>query len=185
MTRAFLAKWLLPAAAALALGYLVLMVVAGVQPVQRQLVRFEAQGVLRQAPEAVRRVMLGRGDRSLTLVRTGENAWTTEAGADVGSAAGTHLDTAVKMMHRSGPVREIGPEELTGVDSAPFGLQPPVLTVSLFGEAGGPLLAVGFGALNPEGFLQYMRIDGEDRLLLMSRFVGAEWVAALESAAAP
>jgi len=39
---------------------------------------------------------------------------------------------------------------------------------------------VEFGAHNPDGFLQYMRIKGDPRVYLMSRFVGAEWLAALE-----
>jgi len=43
------------------------------------------------------------------------------------------------------------------------------------------VLTVRFGALNPEGFLQYMRIDGDPKVYLMSRFIGAEWTAALEA----
>ena len=37
------------------------MVVTGAQPVQRQLVKFEAKGVLQIEPEAVQRITLGRG----------------------------------------------------------------------------------------------------------------------------
>lgn len=50
--------------------------------------------------------------------------------------------------------------------------------------SGGRGLTVRFGALNPEGFLQYMRIDGDPKLYLMSRFIGAEWLAALEGVTA-
>ena len=46
--------------------------------------------------------------------------------------------------------------------------------------AGGQPLTVRFGALNPEGFLQYMRIDGDPKVYLMSRFIGAEWTAAFD-----
>jgi hypothetical protein len=97
----------------------------------------------------------------------------------VEGAGATHLDTAIKMLHRSGPVREIAPAELSGVDTRPFGLEEPVVVATLAGP-GGKGLTVRFGALNPEGFLQYMRIDGDPKVYLMSRFIGAEWAAALE-----
>ena len=83
------------------------------------------------------------------------------------------------MLHRSPPVREIAAEELSGVDTRPFGLEEPVVVATLSGP-GGKSLTVRFGALNPEGFLQYMRIDGDPKVYLMSRFIGAEWTAALE-----
>ena len=101
----------------------------------------------------------------------------------VSLAAAAHLDTAVKMLQRSGPVREIASEELSGVDTRPFGLDEPVVVATLSGPAGQPL-TVRFGALNPEGFLQYMRIDGDSKVYLMSRFIGAEWMAALEGVTA-
>jgi hypothetical protein len=174
-----LRRFALPLLALLALAYLVVMVVTGAQPVQRQLVKFEAKGVLQVEPEAVQKVTLGRGDRQLVLVRGG-GGWTLEPGGAVEGAAVTHLDTAVKMLHRSPPVREIAPEELSGVDVRAFGLEEPVVVATLAG-ASGKDLTVRFGALNPEGFLQYMRIDGDPKVYLMSRFIGAEWTAALDA----
>ena len=41
-----------------------------------------------------------------------------------------------------------------------------------------------FGDFNPEGYLQYMRIDGDPRLYLMSRFVGGEWSETMAEGAA-
>jgi hypothetical protein len=169
----------LPLLALLALTYLAAMVVTGAQPVQRQLVKFEAKGVLQVEPEAVQRVTLGRGGQRIVLARKGEGGWVQEPGDAVDAAVATHIDTAVKMLHRSGPVREIAPEELTGVDTRPFGLEEPVVVATLSGP-GGKGLTVRFGAVNPEGFLQYMRIDGDPKVYLMSRFIGAEWTAALE-----
>lgn len=169
--------------ALLALAYLAAMVVNGAQPVNRQLVKFEAKGVLRIEPQEVQAVALGRGGQQLVLTRAGDGAWVLERGGALEGAAATHLDTAVKMLHRSAPVREIPPEELSGVDTRPFGLEEPVVVAALSGP-GGQALTVRFGALNPEGFLQYMRIDGDPKLYLMSRFIGAEWAAALESVAA-
>ena len=69
---------------------------------------------------------------------------------------------------------------MSGVDTRPFGLEEPVVVASLAGAGGRPL-TVRFGALNPEGFLQYMRIDGDPKVYLMSRFIGAEWTAALDA----
>lgn len=170
-----------PLLAALALAWLVAMVVSGAQPVQRQLVKFEAKGVLLVEPEAVDKVVLGRGGRTVALVRRGPG-WAVEGGGAVDGPAATHLETAVKMLHRSGPVREIAAEELSGVDTRPFGLEDPTVIATVAG-AGGKPLTVRFGALNPEGFLQYMRIDGDPRVYLMSRFVGAEWAAAWDGLA--
>lgn len=169
----------LPILAVLALAWLVAMVVTGAQPVQRQLVKFEAKGVLRVEPEAVRKVTVGDGRRTAVLVRGAGGSWTREAGGALDGEAATRLDTAVKMLHRSGPVREIAPEELAGVDTGPFGLDEPAVVATVSG-AGGQTLTVRFGALNPEGFLQYMRIDGDPKTYLMSRFIGAEWAATLD-----
>ena len=66
-----------PMLAALAFLYLAAMVVSGAMPVQRQLVRFEAKGVLKRAPEEVTRVELSRGTRRVTLLRAGETAFMT------------------------------------------------------------------------------------------------------------
>jgi hypothetical protein len=183
MSALSLRRLVLPLFALLALGYLGAMVVTGAQPVQRQLVKFEAKGVLPLEPEAVQRVALGRGGQQVMLVRRREGGWAIEGGGAVKDAAAARLETAIKFLHRSGPVREIAAQELTGVDTRPFGLEVPVVVATLAGS-GGRGLTVRFGALNPEGFLQYMRIDGDLKVYLMSRFIGAEWLAALEGVTA-
>ena len=172
-----------PVLAALALLYLVAMVVSGAMPVQRQLVRFEAKGVLKLSPDEITRVELSRGTQRLTLLRTGETEWATPDGVNIG-AAGRRVSKAVQIMHNSGPVREIEATELSGSDPSPFGLDPPRLSVKLYGARGQPILTARFGEFNPEGYLQYMRIDGDPRLYLMSRFVGGEWSEAMTEAAA-
>ena len=179
MSVSSLSRLVMPLLAMLALAYLVAMVATGAQPVQRQLVKFEAKGVLQIEPEAVQKITLGRGDRQLMLARSGDG-WALDPGGAVEGAAATHLDTAIKMLHRSPPVREIAPEELSGVDTRPFGLEEPVVVATLLGP-GGNALTMRFGNLNPEGFLQYMRIDGDPKVYLMSRFIGAEWTAALDA----
>jgi hypothetical protein len=172
-----------PVLAALALLYLTAMVVSGAMPVQRQLVWFEAKGVLKLPPEEVTRVELSRGTGRVTLLRTGETEWATPDRVNIG-AAGLRVSKAVQIMHNSGPVREIEAAELSGRDPARFGLDPPRLSVKLYGGGGQPVLTARFGEFNPEGYLQYMRIDGDPRLYLMSRFVGGEWSEAMTEAAA-
>lgn len=183
MTRT--ARLALPLAAMLALGYLAAMVAIGAMPVQRQLVRFEAKGVLTLPPEAVRRVRLEADGRGVEVVRTGDNAWARAGGGALPAGAAAQLDTAVKVMHRSGPVRVIEAAELAGVDTRPFGLDEPGLVIAVLADRPEPVLTARFGALNPEGFLHYMRIDGDPRVYLMSRFVSGEWRTALEEIPAP
>lgn len=178
-------RLLLPGAAVLALAFLALMVVIGAQPVQRQLVKFEAAGVLRLEPERVRGVTLSRGTRSIAFIRSGEQGWVRADGGAIAPAARTRIDTAVKMLHRSEPTREIAPDELAGADAGSFGLDQPGLVAAVFGDGASPVLTARFGGHNPEGFLQYMRLDGDERLYLMSRFVGAEFLAAFEEATSP
>lgn len=169
--------------AAVALAYLAAMVGNGAMPVQRQLVRSEANGVLKVAPEAIRRVELSRGDQRLALRRSGDTRWLRPDGSEVDPVAVGRVGTAIRMMHRSGPVREMTPEELEGVDPSPFELEHPRIVVALYETAEQPVLTARFGGRNPEDFLQYMQIDGDRRILLMSRFIGEEWVGALEAMA--
>lgn len=171
-----------PLVSAFALAFLAAMVVSGAMPQQRQFVRFEAKGVLTLPPERVMRVELSRDGERVTLLRRGETAWATADGTDLG-AAGARLSMAVQVMHTSAPVREIGPAELTGAETGAFGLDPPRLTAVLYGPDGEPVLTARFGELNPEEYLQYMRIEGDARLFLMSRFVGSGWSDAMAAAA--
>jgi hypothetical protein len=172
-----------PFLATFALVYLIVMVVSGAMPVQRQLVRFEPKGVLKMAPEQIARVEISRGTQRLTLLRTGDRQWTTVDGTDIGPA-GSRVSMAVQMMSTSGPIREIAAAELAGVDTTPFGLDPAQLVATLYNDGGESVLTVRFGARNPEEYLQYMRLDGDARLYLMSRFVGEEWSQAMSAAMA-
>lgn len=177
-----LSRLLLPLAVLLALGYLAAMVVIGAMPVQRQLVRFEARGVLTLPADAVRRVRIAAGDRSVELLRHGEGAW-ARAGSPLEAGAASQAETALKVLQRSGPVREIEAAGPAGVDARPFGLEDPVLVLDVYGDGAEPVLTARFGGYNPEGILQYMRVDGDAGVYLMSRFVAGEWLSALEAAA--
>jgi hypothetical protein len=156
------------------------MVVLGAQPVQRQLVKFEASGVLRMAPQSAERVMLSRAGRQVVFIRAKGENWSREDGAALSQASPTHVETGLKMLQNSGPVREIEPHELVGIDTRPFLLETPEVIISVAG--GGHSLTARFGGLNAEGILQYMQLDGDQRIYLMSRFIGAELVSAFEAA---
>ena len=179
MTRAALSRSVLPLLAFLGLAYLIVMVVRGAQPVQRQLVKFEASGVLRMAPQSAEKITLSRAGRQVVFIRAKGADWTREDGAALGQVAPTHIETGLKMLHNSGPVREIGPDELIGIDTRPFLLEDPAISVAVAGH--GQSVTARFGALNPEGFLQYTRLDGDQRVYLMSRFIGSEWISAFEA----
>ena len=84
------AAWI--AAALLALTYLVVMLVTGAMPEQRQLVKFEAKGVMQTAPETIDRVEIVQGDRKAAFVRTGEKAWQREGGGAVSEAGSAALE---------------------------------------------------------------------------------------------
>ena len=73
---------------------------------------------------------------------------------------------------------------LSGHRRGGIGLDPPRLSVTLYGGGGEPVLTARFGDFNPDGYLQYMRIDGDPRLYLMSRFVGGEWSETIDEGAA-
>ena len=42
------------------------------------------------------------------------------------------------------------------------------------------MLRAQFGGRNPDDMLQYMAMEGRPELVLMSRFVGQEWLAVAE-----
>jgi hypothetical protein len=87
------------------------------------------------------------------------------------------LAMAIRFMHTAAPIRRLEGPNLTPGLSAQFGLADGGLAVRLRTAPADstPLLAVRFGAHNPEDTAQYMAVDDRDGLYLMSRFVGAEW----------
>lgn len=166
---------LLIAAALAALAYLVAMVVVGALPQQRQLVKFEARGVMKRAPETISRVKLEVGERAAVLVRR-DNGWAIEDGSPVAADLAKRVSLAVQFMTTSGPIRILDAPELTGSNPREFGLEPPRLRATLQ-DGSGTVLVAAFGARNPDDTAQYMSLAGGPELYLMSRFVGQEWEA--------
>ena len=164
--------WNLAALAAFA--YLAAMVISGALPEQRQLVKFEAKGVMTLPPERIARVELVRDGKTARFVRSGDAGWIREDKGPLPKALAEKLSLAVQIMNTSGPVRVMDPAEHRGTDPHEFGLDKPVLSVTLT-EGAAPVLRAHFGGLNPEKFLQYMAVDGRQELFLMSLFVGQYW----------
>jgi len=161
-------------AAALATGYLVLMVVVGALPEQRQFVKFEAKGVMQIPPERIGTVALRAGQRSAVFTRTPDGGWARDNGAALDPALAKRLSLAVQFMNTAGPIRVIPADEIPGIKLADFGLEPPRLHVVLSRDAQA-VIGVRFGSHNPEDTAQYLTVDGHGELILMSRFVGQEW----------
>lgn len=172
MSRRPLFTWL---AAVAALAYLVVMAVAGALPQQKQLVKFEAKGLMKVEPESIDRVKIEVGSRSATLLRRGE-AWTIEGGAALAPEAGKRVSMAVQFMNTAAPLRMLDAPELTGSNPREFGLDPPRVRGTLY-RGRETVLGAAFGAHNPDDTAQYMGLDGRPELYLMSRFVGREWEA--------
>jgi hypothetical protein len=159
----------------LGLTYLAAMVISGALPQQRQLVRFEARGVMQVQPESITRVDLTQDGRTVRLQREPDAAiWSRADGTRLSQAGSAHLSMAVQMMNTSEPVKQMPEEALEGVDRTPFGLDAPLVQAALF-RGGQRIVEARFGNLNPEGYLQYMAVADMPGVFLMSRFVGAEW----------
>ena len=152
----------------------------------QNLVAFEAAGLMSEAPDRVDRVELAANGRRATLVRTASGGWRVgeEAGvADVAPEVAAHLDTSVKFMHVTAPVRTLSRDEYQAA-LGEYGLDPPRYTVTL--HAGGrPVLAARFGAKNPQELFQYVQVEGRAALYLVPVFVGQEWERVIGSQLAP
>jgi len=167
-------------AALLSVGYLCAMVVGGALPELRNRVKFEARGVMTVAPERIDRVEIERGSARVALIRTGSGGWSRAGGDALSVPVAAQVSLAVQYMHTAAPVRAMNADEIRGIAPAEFGLAPPALSVTL--SAGPePVLQARFGARNAEDLLQYMTLEGQDGLYLMSRFVGQQWDTAVDA----
>jgi hypothetical protein len=151
------------------------MLLTGKLPETRQLVKFEARGVLAVPPEQVRRVDLHVGEHTTTFVRLSDHAWMGGKGQEpISGELQEHLDQAIVFMHTSRPVRVMHREAYHGTPLHEFGLEQPRCAVVL-SDGRRVLLEASFGTYNPQDLLQYMQLRGDNNLYLMSRFVGQAW----------
>ena len=162
------------AAAAASLVFLIAMVITGALPGQRQLVKFEARGIMKLDPDLISRVEIKRGQRRAVLMRAPEGGWVAEGGGAISADLAKKISLAVQFMNTAGPIRVIEADEIPGVNLPDFGLEPPRLHVVLH-QGANAVIGVRFGSHNPEDTAQYLMVDGHGELILMSRFVGQEW----------
>jgi hypothetical protein len=168
-------RWRTVLLALLAVGFLLAMILTGQLPETRQLVKFEARGVLAMPPEQVRRVDLYFGEHTITFVRLSDHVWVAGKGQEpISGELQEHLEQAIAFMHTSRPVRVMQRAEYHRTPLHEFGLEQPRCAVVL-SDARRVLLAASFGAYNPQDLLQYMQLRGDSNLYLMSRFVGQAW----------
>ena len=161
-------------AAVAGFAFLIVMVVSGALPQQRQLVKFEAKGFMKLEPGLVSRVELHQGERKAVLLRAAGGEWVAEGGGALSAELAKKLSLAVQFMNTAGPIRVIESAELQGTNPRDFGFDPPRVSVVLYqGEQA--VIGARFGTHNPEDTAQYMMVDGRQELILMSRFVGQEW----------
>lgn len=175
-TLGVLRRWWPAAAGAAAALFIAVMIGTGSEPESQQLIKFEAKGVMQRAPEQVTAVAIQFAGNTYKLERTGLRAWTRAGGGPLGAQQAADATMAVQFMNTAAPARTLTAEELPSPDLAAFGLAAPRVSVTLFAGSA-PILAAHFGAKNPDGMLQYMRVDGRRELFLMSRFVGQQWEA--------
>jgi hypothetical protein len=175
-----------PAGAGLfAVLFLLVMVVSGRTRPTQNLVKFEAAGLMRAAPDQIDRVELTTKGRRVILARREKGRWTLvpEAG-ELAARAVSHLEMSLKFMHVTAPVRVMSRNEYQGEALGEYGLDPPRYTISLHGGSQ-TVLATSFGGKNPQDILQYVRVEGRDELYLLPIFVGREWELVVDGVLAP
>lgn len=176
---------LLAGAGLLAVGFLLVMVVSGRTRPTPNLVRFEAAGLMRQAPDQVDQVELMADERRWTFTRRERGPWTMAPAADaVAAVTVSHLEMSLKFMHVTAPVRVLSRDEYQPAGLGEYGLDPPRYTVSLL-HGGQTVLATSFGGKNPQQVFQYVRVAGRDELYLLPVFVGREWELVAQGVTAP
>jgi hypothetical protein len=165
-------------AAPLAAGILIVLLAAitlsGHWPQLRQLVPFAAKGIVALEPSAIAQVEIRAAKDAVTLRRE-SGGWTIDGISEaVPPELASHIDTGLRLLRVSEPMREIAASELDAASFGAYGLDPPAGVVAL-ATAAGAVTTINFGVLNPAGTSQYVRLGGAATVYLMPRHVGTEW----------
>ena len=140
------------------------------------LVRFQPAGVtLLMPPERLSEVVVSRGNRSWRFTRSEGTSWMAAVGMPPLSESDVaRLESGLRFLHVSAPLRVMTRDELAGTPLAELGLDPPRFAISVRSSAEAPI-TVEFGELNPQGLAQYAHVTGRDDILLLPSFVGEPW----------
>lgn len=163
-----------------ALAYLLTMLSRGGPPPREQFVAYEAAGVLRAAPPEVATLVMELDGRRHVLRRV-EDGWQDDVAGVLATPIVARLEAALDYLHAVRPVRELAAAEQGA--AADYGLASPRLHLEV-GLAAGRSMAFDFGDPAPTGAQQYLRLAGDERLYLLSSFVGEEWAAVARALAA-
>ena len=170
------------AAALLAVGLLIAMVVSGQLRESKQFVKFVPAGLMLEVPAEIDRVELRTNTGRWVFVRAPDGWRTAADGRALPTSLTASLDDSIKFMHVSAPIRVLERGEWAPVGLREFGLDPPGYTATLYRQ-GHAVFGAEFGAPNPQKVLQYMKLERRDQVYLMPRFIGEEWEKALHAAA--
>jgi hypothetical protein len=171
------------AAMAAAAGLMVAMIAAfsltGRWPGSASLVRFNPGGIVDVPPDQISRVEIA-GDGDQLVFRRRGRIWALDA-TEADAAVSDHVETALRFLHVSAPLRVLAAGEFDDADIGKFALDPPRQMIALL-AGDGAVTTIGFGALNPAQTSHYVRVVGRSAVYLMSRHVGAEWQLAADMA---
>ncbi|HEY0524095.1 MAG TPA: DUF4340 domain-containing protein [Stellaceae bacterium] len=173
------------AAAGVMIAVVGMLAVTGRWPGSSSIQRFAPAGILDLPAERVARIdIVDPGGGALTFDRKG-TGWVVDGTAVPATpdttAIAARIETGLRLLTVSSPVRTLRSSDQDNVDMATFGLDPPRRLVSLT-AADSATATVAFGAANPAQTSQYVRVIGRAAVYLMPRHVGAEWDLAADMA---
>lgn len=165
-----LKRVILPTAAVLAAGFLLVFAFHGERP-ESGLAPFVAAGIMPLRPESIEAVEIDTGGRHWRLARGRDGRWVPAQ-----EEAQAQIEKALKFLHVSAPERTLTADEVAAMSASEFGLQPPALTVTARSASGEPF-TVHFGRKNPLGLARYARIEGRQDVVLVPAFIAEAWEA--------
>jgi hypothetical protein len=166
------AAW--PMAAAVALAFLVALALQGERP-EPGMVGFKAAGLLTAfAPADAREIEVRRAGELWHFRREGTSWRVVQAPRPVPPEAADRIDTALRLLRDSGPLRVLSANEVARAAPSDYALGPEALRVTVLGPDAATF-AVRFGAANPLGLARYARIEGIDGVPLLPAYVAETW----------
>jgi hypothetical protein len=161
-----------PLAAATAFAFLVGLALKGERrdPMQE----FKPAGLLTAfAPEDAREIEIATGAEVWRFRRNG--AWrTVEPTKPVPPDFAQRIETALRLLRNSAPLRLLTAEEVARVSPSEYALAADSLRVQVR-AADGAIFRVQFGGLNPLGSARYAKVDGIDGVPMLPAYVGDAW----------
>jgi hypothetical protein len=163
-----------PAAAALAFAFLALLALHGERP-EAGLAPFKSAGLLTAfAPEQAREIDITRGGETWFFRREGGSWRAVAAPRAVPVEAAARIETGLRLLRDSGPLRVLAAEEVSPSAATDFALGDGALSISVR-AAGAQPFVIRFGAANPLGVARYVRVDGKEGVPLLPGYVAESW----------